>query len=237
MEQIELRAERRNTFGKKTRRLRKAGLIPATLYGPRIEPVSLQVQEWDLHRVLDTAGSNQLIRLWLDDAREPRMILAREIQRDVITHSLVHVDLYEVVMTEKTTAEIPLSLVGEAPIATETAVLLVRGLDSVHVQCLPRDLVESIEVDLSVLKEKDEAILVKDLVVGPEIEILTNPEEVVVRVLTVKAKVVEEILEEEAEAPEVEVITAAREAEEEPEEELKEAEEEEGQEGEEAEPE
>lgn len=226
MEQIQLRAERRNIFGKKTKRLRRAGYIPATLYGPRMEPVSLQVQERDLRRVLDRAGTNQLISLRIDEADKPRITLAREIQRDLITHSLLHVDLYEVVMTEKTTAEIPISLLGEAPVVAQKTGLLVRGLDSVQVQCLPGELIESIEVDLSVLRETDEVILVKDLPVDEAIEILTNPEEVVVKVLPVRA-LVEEVVEEEVEVPEVEVITAAKEREEEPEEDLEEAEEEE----------
>jgi len=226
MEQIQLRAERRNIFGKKTKRLRRAGFIPATLYGPRMEPVSLQVQERDLRRVLDRAGTSHLISLRIDEADKPRMTLAREIQRDLITHSLLHVDLYEVVMTEKTTAEIPISLLGEAPVVAQKTGLLVRGLDSVQVQCLPGELIESIEVDVSVLRETDEVILVKDLPVDEAIEILTNPEEVVVKVLPVRA-LVEEVVEEEVEVPEVEVITAAKEREEEPEEDLEEAEEEE----------
>ncbi len=225
MEQIQLRAEKRNIFGKKTKRLRRAGLIPATLYGPRMEPVSLQLQERDLRRVLNRAGTNQLISLWIDEADEARMTLAREVQRDVMTHSLLHVDLYEVVMTEKITAEIPITLVGEAPIVAQKMGLLVRGLDSVRVHCLPGELIESIDVDLSALTEDDEVILVQDLVVDEAIELLTNPEEVVVKVLPVRA-MVEEVVEEEVEVPTVEVITAAKEREEKPEEEFEEAEEE-----------
>lgn len=225
MEQIQLRAEKRNVFGKKTKRLRRAGLIPAILYGPRMEPVSLQLQERDLRRVLNRAGTNQLISLWIDEADEARMTLAREVQRDVMTHSLLHVDLYEVVMTEKITAEIPITLVGEAPIVAQKMGLLVRGLDSVRVHCLPGELIESIDVDLSALTEDDEVILVQDLVVDEAIELLTNPEEVVVKVLPVRA-MVEEVVEEEVEVPTVEVITAAKEREEKPEEEFEEAEEE-----------
>jgi large subunit ribosomal protein L25 len=223
MEQIiELRAERRNIFGKKTKRLRRTGLIPATLYGPRTKPISLQMQERDLQRVLDKAGTNQLISLRIGEADKPRMTLAREIQQDVISHSLLHVDFYEVAMTEKITAEIPLSLVGEAPIVAQKGGLLVRGLDSVQVQCLPGDLVESIEVDISSLEMKDQVILVKDLVVDEAIEVLANPEEIVVRVLPVRAMVAEKP-EEEVEPREVEVITAAKEREEEEREEALEA--------------
>jgi large subunit ribosomal protein L25 len=211
MEQIELRAQTRNVFGKKTKRLRRSGLIPATLYGPRIEAISLQVPERDLRLVLDRAGMNQLIALWIDQADKPRMTLAREVQLDLITRSLIHVDLYEVVMTDRITADTPLVLVGESPGVVSKAGLLVRGLDSVEVQGLPGELPESIEVDVSVLEEKDQAIFVQDLVVDEAIEILTNPDEVVVKLLPLREEVIEEIVLEEVEAAEVEVITAAEE--------------------------
>jgi len=224
MEKIELRGETRNVFGKRTKRLRRSGLIPATLYGPRTEAISLQVPERNLRLVLDRAGMNQLITLWIDQVDKPRMTLAREVQRDLITHSLVHVDLYEVVMTERITAETPIVLVGEAPVVVGKGGLLVRVLDSVQVHCLPGELPESVEVDISVLEEKDQAILVKDLVVDETIEILTNPEEVLVKVLPLREPEVEEIITEEVEPAEVEVMGAAAKREEEPAEAVEEAE-------------
>lgn len=215
MEQLELRAQPRTLFGKKTKRLRKEGLIPAVLYGPRTDAVSLQVPERELSRVLDQAGTNRLINLLVDEGQKPRMILARDVQRDVITQSLIHVDLYEVVMTEKITADVPITLVGEAPGVSKTEGLLVRGVDSVQIHCLPDHLIHEIEVDISVLEEKDQAILVEDLVVGEDIEILTNPEEVVAQILTVREPVVEPEVEEEV--IEAEAIAAAEEGEELPE--------------------
>lgn len=220
MEQIELRVQNRSLVGKKTKRLRRSGLIPAILYGPRTEPISLQVKERDLRLALNRAGTNHLIVLTLDEADEPRMTLAREVQRDVVTHSLLHVDFYEVVMTEKITADIPVTLVGESPIVARNAGLLVRGIDSVQVQCLPSQLLESIVVDVSVLEEIEQAVLVEGLEVDEFIEILTNPEEVLVKVLPLR---LEELVEEEVEAAEVEVIGADEERAAEPEEVLEEA--------------
>ncbi len=220
MEQIELRVQNRSLVGKKTKRLRRSGLIPAILYGPRTEPISLQVKERDLRLALNRAGTNHLMVLTLDEADEPRMTLAREVQRDVVTHSLLHVDFYEVVMTEKITADIPVTLVGESPIVARNAGLLVRGIDSVQVQCLPSQLLESIVVDVSVLEEIEQAVLVEGLEVDEFIEILTNPEEVLVKVLPLR---LEELVEEEVEAAEVEVIGADEERAAEPEEVLEEA--------------
>jgi large subunit ribosomal protein L25 len=217
MEELELGAQARTVFGKKTKNLRREGIIPATLYGPKTEAMSLQLAERELSRVLEHAGTNRLIGLMIDDAKKPRMILARDVQRDVITHSLVHVDLYEVVMTEKITADIPITLVGVAPGVTKKEGLLVRGLDSLQVHCLPDQLMDEIEVDISVLEERDQAILVSDLNVAGDIEILTNPDEVVVQILAVKEKALEVEVEEELEVAEAEIITAAAEAEELPE--------------------
>lgn len=210
MEQIELRAQSRTVFGKKTRFLRRSGIVPATLYGPRTEALSLQMAAKELNAVLDQSGTNRLISLRIDDAGKPRMILARDVQRDVINQSLLHVDLYEVVMTEKITAEIPITLIGEAPAVINKEGLLVRGVDSLEVHCLPDQLSEAIEVDLSVLEVQDQSIFVKDLIVGQDIEILTSPDEVVVKVLALREEVLEEVEELEAEPAEVEVITEAR---------------------------
>jgi len=223
MEQIELTVQKRSLVGKKTKRLRRSGLIPAILYGPRTEPSPLQVKERDLRLALDRAGTNHLIVLTLDEADEPRMTLAREVQRDVVTHSLLHVDFYQVVMTEKITADIPVTLVGESPIVARNAGLLVRGIDSVQVQCLPSQLLESIVVDVSVLQELEQAVLVEDLEVDEFIEILTNPEEVMVKVLPLRAPLLEELVAEEVEAAEVEVIGDGEDRAAEPEEVLEEA--------------
>jgi len=214
MEQIELRAQTRTVFGKKTKRLRESGIVPATLYGPRTEPMSLQVPARDLRAVLSSAGTNRLINLWVDDGDKPRLTLAREVQRDVTTQAMLHVDLYEVVMTERITGEVPLTLVGVAPVVGRKEGLLVRGLDSLQVHCLPDRLGDAIEVDLSILERTDQAILVRDLVVDEDIEILTNADEVVVQVLLVREEIL--VVEEEVEPGEVEVITEARGIEQEP---------------------
>ncbi len=209
MERIELKVEKRTILGKKVKRLRRQGLIPAIIYGHETEPIPVQIEERELIRVLNQAGPNRLITLRLDG--RPRLALAREIQRDAITGKLLHVDFYTVVMTEKLSAEVPLVLVGESPAVERGEGVLQHGISTVEVECLPGDLIHSIEVDLSELEEVGQAIYVKDLKVPPTVEILTEGEEMVVKV----APVVEEVEEEEvAVAPgEVEVVTKRKEEE------------------------
>ncbi|MFQ6001351.1 MAG: 50S ribosomal protein L25 [Anaerolineae bacterium] len=208
MEEIELGAQKRAVIGKQVKQLRRQGLVPAILYGQGREPLPLQIEERSLRRVLERVGSHHLITLRVGDDKEPRMTLAREVQLDPITHALLHVDFYEVVMTEKITTEVPLVFIGQSPVMEKREGVLVRGLDSVEVECLPSNLIESIEVNLEDLVEIDQAILVGDLKVDPDVEILTDKEEVVAQILPLRA--VEEVVEEVV-PTEVEIISPERE--------------------------
>ena len=192
MEQVELKTQKREVLGKKVKSLRREGLIPAVLYGHETASVPLQVEERELNRVLAQAGGHRLIALKVGRSRKRQMALAREVQWDVISGKPLHVDFYAVVMTEKITTAVPLVLVGEAPAAERVGAMVLQGLDEVEIECLPGDLIEAIEVDLSGLEEIDQAIFVKDLPVPPTVEILTDTEETVARVTWAAAEVVEE---------------------------------------------
>jgi large subunit ribosomal protein L25 len=192
MEQVELKTQKREVLGKKVKSLRREGLIPAVLYGHETESVPLQVEERELNRVLVQAGGHRLIALKVGRSRKRQMALARDVQWDVISGKPLHVDFYAVVMTEKITTAVPLVLVGEAPAADRVGAMVLQGLDEVEIECLPGDLIEAIEVDLSGLEEIDQAIYVKDLPVPPTVEILTDTEETVARVTWAAAEVVEE---------------------------------------------
>jgi len=192
MEQVELKTQKREVLGKKVKSLRREGLIPAVLYGHETASVPLQVEERELNRVLAQAGGHRLIALKVGRSRKRQMALAREVQWDVISGKPLHVDFYAVVMTEKITTAVPLVLVGEAPAAERVGAMVLQGLDEVEIECLPGDLIEAIEVDLSGLEEIDQAIFVKDLPVPPTVEILTDTEETVARVTWAAAEVEEE---------------------------------------------
>jgi len=208
MERVELKAEKRTVLGKKVKRLRREGIVPAVLYGHEVESVPLQVEERELRRILSQAGEHHLIELKIGRSRKPQMVLARDVQWDVITRRPLHVDFYAVVMTEKITTALPVVLVGEAPATARGDVVLVQNLDEVEIECLPSDLIEAIEVDVSGLEEVDQAIYVKDLRVPPTVEILTDPDEIVAKVGWAAP---EEVVEEVPAPPEVEVIAKGKE--------------------------
>lgn len=211
MEEITLDAEQRQITGKKVKQLRREGYVPGVLYGHHTEPVSLQVAERALRQVLQEAGENRLVTLTVDGLDEPKRVLVRELQRDAISHSALHVDFYEVIMTEKLTAEVPIVLVGESPIVKAGEGFLFVGLDTVEIECLPADLPPQIEVDISTLQAINDAILVSDLQVDEAVEILVDPDETVVKILPpVEEEIEEVVVEEEAE---IEVVGEEAEAE------------------------
>ncbi len=210
MEQIELRAEPRIVRGKQVRSLREQGLVPAILYGSQIDATPIQIESKTLHKVLAQAGGNTLVSLQIGD-KQPVLTLAREIQRDIIRHHIVHVDFYQVVMTEKITAEVPIVLTGEAPAVEEKGGVLVHGLNTVEVQCLPGDLPSSFKVDLSSLADFNSLVAVADLQVPPSITILSDPDSVIVRIEA--PRMIEEV-EEVAPPAEPELIRRVAEAEE-----------------------
>jgi len=192
MEQIELKAEPRTLTGRHAKQLRDQGYVPAVVYGSQVETTPIQLEGKTLHKVLAKAGGNTLISLQIGK-KKPVLTLAREIQRDIIRHNILHVDFYQVVMTEKITAEIPLVLSGEAP-ALENGGILVHGLNTVEVQCLPADLPSALEVDLSSLAEFNDLVSVADLRVPSSVTILSDPDSVIVRIEAPR------MVEEEAEA-------------------------------------
>lgn len=225
---VELEAEKRSLLGSKVKRLRREGLVPGVMYGHGFEAVPLQFDQYDLKQVLSKVGGSQLIDIKVEDADEPEFALLREVQRDVITGGLLHVDFYRVMMTETITTEIPLLTTGESPVAEQKEGILLHGISEIEVECLPGDLVDALEVDLSELTEIGQAILVSDLAVPSGIHILTDPDEMIARLVPLEevelerpaAEVEEElILGEEGE--EVEVIGEAEEGEESDEEEIR----------------
>lgn len=181
MEALELKGEVREVTGRQVKHLREAGLVPAVLYGRDVEPASIQIHEKPLAKVLRQAGTHQLISLQVGN-NQPVLTLVRDIQRDVMKHSYLHVDFYAVKMTEKVTARIPLIFVGEAPAVAEMGGILTHGLDEVEVECLPADLIPSIEVSLVSLVHLNDTITVADLQVPPTVSILSDSESMVAKV-------------------------------------------------------
>lgn len=216
MAQFELSAEPREAIGKQVKYLRQEGWVPAVLYGRGIEAQPIKVEGVALRQVLQQAGMNQLISLKVG-RRKAVPVLARDVQRATLKHNLLHVDFQQVVMTEKITTEVPVHLIGEAPAAKREGVL-VQGLDTLTIECLPGDLMSVLEVDISHLDDYNAAVLVSDLTLPDTVTVLSDPDSLIAKVEPPRKVEEVEAVEEPVEAEEVEP-DAARAVEEEAEEE------------------
>lgn len=181
MEALELKAEARQAVGKQVKQLRRQGYVPAVVYGQNMESSPIQIEQKALQKVLTQAGTHQLIALQIGK-KKAQMTLARDIQRDAIKRSYMHVDFYAVNMKEKVTASIPLVIEGVSAAVKDLNGILLQGLNEVEIECLPADLVAAIAVNIESLATFDDIITVADLTVPSTITILSDPESMVAKV-------------------------------------------------------
>jgi large subunit ribosomal protein L25 len=204
--------------------LRQTGQIPGTFYGKKIDAVSLYVDEEQFRDVMHTdAGSNVMIELDLtndkgDEApglKGKQVAMVKELQRNAITGAILHVDFVKVSMSEDIHAAIPVVINGDAA-GVKLGGVLQHSVRELNVKCLPGDLPEQYELTVTDLEIGD-SIHVRDLTAIPGVEILDDPDEILVSVVP-PAKIEEEAPAEEAEAEaEPEVIGEKKEEESEPE--------------------
>ena len=188
-------------MGKKTRFLRRQGITPVHLFGHSVKSLALQCDTAELQRIIAQAGTTRLITLEVEGDKQPRSVFIREIQRDTISGQLLHVDFYQIRKREKIKAEIPLVLIGEAPAMRLKGRMVDQTLTSLSVECLPDKMPPQIEVDLSPLEEVDQAIHVKDIALSPDVTLITDPDQMIVKVSEVRV-VEEEVAAEEVAAEE-----------------------------------
>ena len=206
MEGLTLQASKRDILGKKTRFLRRQGIIPAHLFGHGLESIPLQCDTTNLQRIIARAGTTRLVALEIEGDKRPKSVFIREIQRDACTGALLHIDFYQVRKRERIKADVPIVPVGEAPALKEKGRSLIHGVTSLRVECLPDKLPPRIEVDLSHLEEAEQAIYVRDIALSPDVTVITAPDQLVVKVSEAYVERVEEVaVEVEAEAPTEEV--------------------------------
>jgi large subunit ribosomal protein L25 len=213
MENIDLRSESRMVTGKRVKQLRADGWIPAVVFGPDTPSRSIQIDQRQMHRVLQQAGSTALINLFVDDGKKPSPVLARDIQRDAVSGQLLHVDFYQVRLTEKVKTTPRLDIVGESPAVKSGLAVMIHSMTEVEVECLPTDLINSIPVDISGLETLDHSIVVGDLPIPESVTLLADPSDVVVSLVTTRAAVSEEAELEEAELEEEAEVDEEAEAE------------------------
>jgi large subunit ribosomal protein L25 len=190
MAEVTLKAIRRDDTGKgSARRARAAGRVPAIVYGLGMDPVAIEVDRREFVTALHTdAGMNVLLNIEVDG--RSTTALTRELQQDPVRGTLLHADFVKIDLKQEVEVEVPVHLVGESPGAKEGGVLE-HPLFTIHVRCLPTNVPESIDADISGLEIGD-ALRVSELAAGVDFQILNDPDTVVA---SVAAPITEEQLE------------------------------------------
>ena len=201
MELIELKTNIRTTTGNgPARRLRQAGQIPAVLYGPETESVLLSVNISDIDRVLKKGRIGQaLLNLVIPNNGETstKTAMVKELQLHPVSRNFLHIDFYEVAMDRKIMVNVPVTTTGKAK-GVEIGGILQVIRRELEVQCLPLDVPESIEIDITDLDIGD-SIHVGDISLQSEIEFLGGENITVVTIVSPKIEEEEEELVEEEE--------------------------------------
>ena len=179
---MDLIAHTREIRGKKVKTLRRQGITPVHVFGHGIEPEAMQCDTIELQKVLSQAGSTGIIGLKVDKSRKKRNVMIREVQKEPRSGQLLHIDFYQIRMEEKLKVDVPIVLTGEAPALKMKENFLSHELDSLSVECLPDDIPSHIEVDVSILEEADQSIHVQDIILGEEITVINNPEQLVAKI-------------------------------------------------------
>ncbi len=204
-ENFVIEAESRQIVGKKVSQLRRQGIVPVTIYGPKAAPVNLQIPYRPLQLALMKAGGTNLISINVNGKSTP--VLAREVQRDILRNDIMHVDFFAVDMTAKITIDVPLHFTGESAAVNSKRGILVTGPTTISIETLPSHLINQIEINISDLNEVGDSIHVRDLKLDSEITVLNDPEEMIARISQpAAARSEEDAAAEEAAAGEVEII-------------------------------
>lgn len=197
MDRLSLKAEERTVTGKAVKRLRRDGLIPANVYGKKIDSESVLIRVEDFRKVFAQSGETGLIDLKIGEEKT-KPVLVRDLQFDARRGELLHVDFYQVNLKQKVKVYVPVVLIGDEPESVhlgETVVL--NPLSDIEIEALPADLLDKLEVDISGLKEVDDSILVSDLKIDPEkVTVITAPEEVVAKLAPAVTQEMQDLLEE-----------------------------------------
>lgn len=202
--QAELTVSLREVTGKATKQLRRAGVIPANIFGRGEPSQTVQVAQAAFEVLRRSHSATGVIALKVANEKRAQTALIRHVQREPRSGKILHIDFFRVSLRDRISAKIPLNLTGVAPGVKVEGGVLLHLIDALEVECTAGDIVESIEVDISSLEHIDDILHAKDVPLPPNYTLITDPEEAVVKITPPrieKAEVVAEAPAPPAEAP------------------------------------
>lgn len=209
MEKVVLKAAKRTVTGKQVSQLRRAGQLPAVIYGHNMEAVAISLEAHSAGLSIPKLTSSSIVNIELDGKLIPALV--REKQKNYIKNTLIHVDFLAISLTEKIHAAVSIHFFGLSPAVKDFSAIIVHNLNQLEVEALPTDLPERIEVDLSNLAKIGDAIHVRDLSLPEAVTVLSDPDIMVAVATATREEAVEVV----PGAIEPEVIEKGKEEEEE----------------------
>lgn len=180
MKRCKLAVEKRKVVGKKVKKLRKEGFLPANLYGKGVKSLSVQVPYKEFEKVYKDAGVTGIVDVEVDGQIRPSLI--HNVQQDYYNHKLLHADFFQINLKEKVKTTVKIITVGEPKAVSEKLGLLLQPLSVVEVEALPMDLPDKIEVNVEPLNTVNAQVTAGEIKVPAGVTILTDPSQVVAKI-------------------------------------------------------
>jgi large subunit ribosomal protein L25 len=189
---MQIKASIRQPLGKRSRRLLREGKLPAIVYGHNTEATAITLDKLEFQKVFVKSGRTHLVDLAIDGRTEK--VLVREIQTHPRRLGPIHVDFYQVDLQEKIEVEVPVHLSGESAAVKRGDADILQPMHSIRVECLPTDIPEAFDVDITPLEEIDTEFRVSDIAVPKGVTVLEDADELVVKIVPKREMKVEEEL-------------------------------------------
>ena len=174
--------EPRTVTGKKVSRLRREGILPASIYGRGLESIAVQMPYIDARDLMNEHGRSTLINVQVTGEATTRPVVVRQLAQNPVTRALLHLDFYQVDLTRLIVAQIPIQLTGTAPAVARWGGVLSQGLDHVEVESLPRSMPTHLEVPVGSLAAIGDQVLLSAVRAPAGVRIITSGDSVVVHV-------------------------------------------------------
>jgi len=193
MANVELKVRPRTVLGKKVKAMRRGGRTPGNVFGHKIASTAVEADTMELTHVLRGMTRNAIVNLTVEGEGAPRTVVVREVSRDTVTSKILHIDFYQISMTEKMRAEVPIVLVGTSDAVVTLGGVLLQTLERVPIEAFPGDIPTQFEVDVSQITQLDGSLHVRDLDVDQtKVTLHAEPDVVVARVATPRLVAAEE---------------------------------------------
>ncbi len=181
-EKNQLKVEKRKITGRKVKKLRGEGILPANIYGKKIKSLAVQLPLKDFLPVYKKVGEIGIVEVKVVGEEKPRPTLIHNVQLHPVTDKPLHADFYQVDLKERVTTNIPVELVGESPAVAQKIGVLIQPLTEIEIEALPTDLPEKFTVDVSKLEKIDDAFRVGDIKPPTGVEILTGVNQILAKI-------------------------------------------------------